>query len=66
MGRARAKRKREGVVSGVHKLDGIGIGRIRTFPLLSDSAYDPVKTKLSESQAEAEEQTNRNASSQAH
>ena len=49
-----------------HKLDGIGIGRIRTVPLSSDSAYDsdaydPVKTRLSESQAEVEEPTNDNA-----
>ena len=41
-----------------HKLDGIGVGRIRTVPFSSDSAYDsdayvPVKTRLSESQAEA-------------
>ena len=39
------------------KLDGIGVGRIRTVPFPSDSAndsdaYDPVKTRLSESQAE--------------
>ena len=45
-----------------HKLDGIGVGRIRTFPFSSDSAYDsvaynPVKTRLSESEAEAEEPT---------
>ena len=43
-----------------HKLDGIGVGRIRTFPFSSDSAcdsvaYDPVKTRLSDSEAEAEE-----------
>ena len=49
-----------------HKLDGIGVGRIRTVPFSSDSAYDsdaydPVKTRLSESQAEAEEPTNHNA-----
>ena len=42
-----------------HKLDGIGVGRIRTVPFASDSAYDsdaydPVKTRLSESQAESE------------
>ena len=48
------------------KLDGIGVGRIRTVPFSSDSAYDsdaynPVKTRLSESQAEAEEPTNHNA-----
>ena len=52
---------------GSHKLDGIGVGRIRTFPFLlipfmHDSvAYDPVKTRLSESEAEAEEPTNRRA-----
>ena len=49
-----------------YKLDGIGVGRIRTVPFSSDSAYDsdaydPVKTRLSESQAEAEEPTNHNA-----
>ena len=46
-----------------HKLDGIGVGRIRTVPFSSDSAYDsdvydPVKTRLLESQAEVEEPTN--------
>ena len=47
-----------------HKLDGIGVGRIRTFPFLSsDSVYDsvtfdPVKTRLLESRAEVEELTN--------
>ena len=40
------------------RADEIGVGRIRTFPFSSDSAhdsvaYDPVKTRLSESQAEA-------------
>ena len=49
-----------------HKLGGIGVGRIRTVPFSSDSAYDsdaddPVKPRLSESQAEAEEPTNHNA-----
>ena len=49
-----------------HKLYGIRVGRIRTVPFSSDSAYDsdtydPVKTRLSESQAEAEEPTNHNA-----
>ena len=49
-----------------HKLDGIGVGRIRTVPFSSDSAYDSdvydlVKTRLSESQAEPEEPTNHNA-----
>lgn len=43
-----------------HKLDGIGVGRIRTFQFSSDSAcdsvsYDPAKAGLSESEAEAEE-----------
>ena len=47
-------------------LDGIGVGRIRTFPFSSDStndsvAYDSVKTRLSESEAEAEDPTNHNA-----
>ena len=41
-----------------HKLDEIGFGRIRTIPFFSDSAYDPVKTRLSESQAEREEAAN--------
>ena len=50
-----------------HKLDGIGVGRIRKF-LFSDSvydsvAYDVVKTRLSESEAEAEELANRQARS---
>ena len=49
-----------------HKLDGIGVGRIRTFPFSSDSAYDsvaydPVKTRSSKSEAEEEEPTNHNA-----
>ena len=49
-----------------HKLDGIGVGRIRTVPFSSDyayvsDAYDPVKTRLSESKAEPEEPTNHNA-----
>ena len=49
-----------------HKLHGIGVGRIRTVPFSSDSAYDsdaydPVKTRLSESQAEAEDPTNHDA-----
>ena len=49
-----------------HKLDGIGAGRIRTFPISSDSAYgslayDPERTRLLESEAEAEEPTNHNA-----
>jgi len=42
-----------------HKLDGIGVRRIRMFPFSSDSAYDSfpyglVKTRLLESEAEAE------------
>ena len=42
-----------------HELDRIGVGRIRTAPFSSDSAYDSVaydlvKTGLSESEAEAE------------
>ena len=49
-----------------HNLDGIGVGRIRMVPFSSDSAYDsdaydPVKTRLSASQAEAKEPTNHNA-----
>ena len=51
-----------------HKLDGIRVGRIRTFPFSSDSAYvayDPVKTRLSKSAAKAEEPTNHNASNRA-
>ena len=53
-----------------HKLHGIGVGRIRTVPFSSDSAYDSdaydpaVKTRLSEShamQGEAEESANHNA-----
>ena len=41
------------------KSDGIGVGRIRKFPFSSDSAYDSVaydqvKTRLSESEAEGE------------
>ena len=51
-----------------HKLDGIKVARIRTVPFSSDSAYDsdaydPVKTGLLESQAEAvaQEPTNHNA-----
>ena len=40
--------------------DGFGVGRIRTFPSSSDStyesvAYDLVKTRLLQSEAEAEE-----------
>ena len=50
----------------IHILDGIGVGRIRAFAFSSDSAneyvaYDPVKTRLSELEAEAEEPTNHNA-----
>ena len=41
-----------------HKREGIGVGRIRTFPFSSDSSYDSivydlVKTKLSEYEAKA-------------
>ena len=48
-----------------HKLNGIGVRRNRTVPFPSDptydsDAYDPVKTILAESQAEAEEPTNDN------
>ena len=65
--------KQENVDKMVYEVtwsDGIGVGRIRTVPFSSDSAYDsdaydPVKTRLSESQAEAQEPTNQNASSQA-
>ena len=55
-----------------HKLDGIGVGRIRTFQSVSSDsvyadsvAYDPVTDELSESEAEAEEPTNRKARNQA-
>ena len=47
-----------------HKLDGIGVGRIKTFQFLQilfspDSvAYDPMKPRLSESEAAAEELAN--------
>ena len=34
--------------------DGIGVKRIRTFLFSFDSAYDLVKTRLSESKAVAE------------
>ena len=42
-----------------HKLDRIGVGRIWMFPFSSDSSYDPVaynlvKTRLLESEAEME------------
>ena len=42
-----------------HKCDGIGVRRIKTLPFLptpslTGSAYDLVKTRLSESDAEAE------------
>ena len=44
-----------------HKLDGFGLGGIRTFPFSPDSAYDsvaydPVKTRVSESEAERKNQ----------
>ena len=44
-----------------HKLDGIGVGRIRTFPFLPIPFTTPslMKTRLSELEAEAEEPTNR-------
>ena len=50
-----------------HKLDGIGVGRIRTFPFLSipfttsSLMISEVNTKLSEWEAEAEEPVNRKA-----
>ena len=34
--------------------DGIGVKRIRTFPFSFDSAYNLVKTRLSESKGVAE------------
>ncbi|XP_068748799.1 uncharacterized protein [Montipora capricornis] len=48
-----------------HKVDEIGVGRISTVPFTSDCtydsvAYDSVKTRLSESEAQAEEQANHN------
>ena len=51
------------------KLDGIGVGRIKMFPFSSDFAnnsvaYDSVRTRLLESDAEVEEHINHNASSQ--
>ena len=60
------KHAKKGSCKRSHKLDGIGVGRIRTFPFSCDSAYDsiacdPVKTRLSESEAEAEEPPNHNA-----
>ena len=44
---------------GSHKRDGNGVARIGTFPFNSDPAYDSVvydhvKTRLSESEVEAE------------
>ena len=50
------------------KLDGIGVRSINQNILLSffsDSTYDPVTTRLSESHAQAQKPTNLNASSQA-
>ena len=42
-----------------HKHDGIRVRRIGTFPfrpvLFTTCLYDPVKTRLSESEADAEE-----------
>ena len=57
-----------------HKRGGIGVGKMRTFPFSSDSAYDSVayiydlvKTRLSVSEAEVEAngKTNHNAHSHA-
>ena len=48
-----------------HKLDGIGVRRIRTFPFSSDSAYDSVAYDLVETiLSEWEVRSNHNASSQ--
>ena len=48
-----------------HKLDGIGVGRIRTFPFLPISFTTPsLMIQLSESEAEAEEPTNRKVRNQ--
>ena len=51
-----------------HKRGGIGVGKMRTFPFSSDSAYDSVaydlvKTRLlvSEAEVEANGKTNHNA-----
>ena len=47
-----------------HKLDGIGVGSnvsISSDSVYDSVAYDPVKTGLSESEAEAEDPTNRKA-----
>ena len=43
----------------IHKRDGVGVERFRTFPFFSGPDYDPVvydlvKTRLPESEAEAE------------
>lgn len=48
-----------------HKLDGIGVGRIRTFPFSTISAYNQMKTRISESRAKAKEETNQKARNQA-
>jgi len=45
------KRTVKNYIRRSHKLDRIGVGRIRTFPFPSDFAYDsvaygPVKSKL--------------------
>ena len=49
-----------------HKFVEIGVRRIRTVPFSSgNSSYDPMKTRLSELEAEAQEPTNNNVSSQA-
>ena len=51
-------------------LHGIGVGRIRTSPFLPFSfdsvAYDPGKTRMSASKAEAEEPTNHDAWNREH
>ena len=56
----------------INKRGGIGVGRIRTCPFSSDSAYDPVahdlvntRLSVSEAEAEAEGKTNHNALSHA-
>ena len=51
-----------------YKLDGIGVGSIRSFSFSSDSAYDyntydPVKTRISKPQAEVADSANHIGSS---
>ena len=51
-------------------INGIPVGRIRTVPFSSNSAYnsvayDSVETRMSGSEAEMEEQANHNMQSQA-